>query len=422
MQKFSGWQYLLIDAANHFGLDKLLFNERIKWVETCINQGGSYLEDQAKDADSKPLYIKAVMAIRKAQAGLPTGHLVGMDACCSGIQIMSALTGCATGAKHTGLIDPNVRADAYTISTLFMNNELAGDVTVAGVTVPRSIMKQAVMTVFYGSKAEPKKIFGENTPEISAFYTAVQAVAPGAWELLQDLLGSWQPFALAHRWKLPDGFDAVVKVMEKIEARIEVDELDHTTFTYEFYVNQGSKSGLSNVANVVHSVDAYVLRSMHRRCNYDTTVVEVAQNNIQFELACRKKPCCEVPFYQAETKVAYYVEQYKRSGMADAVILPYLKDGQTIFLSTDHLKALEAITASMLAHKPFPVVTVHDEFKCGANHMNHLRQHYINIFAELAESNLLSDLLSQIHGTPGTFTKLSNNLGSLIRQSNYALS
>jgi hypothetical protein len=76
----------------------------------------------------------------------------------------------------------------------------------------------------------------------------------------------------------------------------------------------------------------------------------------------------------------------------------------------------------MLVHSPFPVVTVHDEFKCGANHMNHLRQHYINIFAELAESNLLSDLLSQIHGTPCTFKKLSNDLGSKIRGSNYALS
>lgn len=54
--------------------------------------------------------------------------------------------------------------------------------------------------------------------------------------------------------------------------------------------------------------------------------------------------------------------------------------------------------------------------------MNHLRQHYINIFAELAESNLLDDLLSQIHGKPGHFKKLSNNLGELIRGSNYALS
>jgi uncharacterized HAD superfamily protein len=150
--------------------------------------------------------------------------------------------------------------------------------------------------------------------------------------------------------------------------------------------------------------------------------VETARSNILFELACRKHPCSEAPLYAANTKVAYYVEQYERSGMADAVILPYLKDGQTIFLSTDHLMALETITASMLSHKPFPVISIHDEYKCHANNMNHLRQHYINVFAELAESNALSDVLSQIHGEQGTFPKLSNNLGALIRNSNYALS
>lgn len=63
-----------------------------------------------------------------------------------------------------------------------------------------------------------------------------------------------------------------------------------------------------------------------------------------------------------------------------------------------------------------------DEFKCGPNHMNHLRQQYINVMAELAESNLLDAILSQLHGVAGHFTKLSNNLGSLIRGSNYALS
>ena len=297
-----------------------------------------------------------------------------------------------------------------------MNEELAGNVTVAGVTVARSVMKQAVMTVFYGSKAEPKKIFGEDTPEINAFYVAIQRVAPGAWELLQDLLGSWQPFALKHSWQLPDGFDAVVKVMEKKEARIEVDELDHATFTYEFYVNEGQKRGLSLVANVVHSVDAYVLRGIHRRCNYDEAMVSTKLAYLMGHNGVSPAPL------EAGTKLAYYVEQFDRSGMADVVILSHITRDNVHQLTDAHATALINIITTMLAHAPFPVVTVHDEFKCGANHMNHLRQHYINIFAELAESNLLSDLLSQIHGVPCVFKKLSTNLGSLIRGSNYALS
>jgi hypothetical protein len=368
-------------------------------------------------ADIKPLYMKAVQAIRTVLRGEPTGHLVGMDAVCSGIQIMSALTGCVKGATATGLVDPNVRADAY--------SQLTDDMCVLlGTThgVIRDDAKNAMMTSFYGSKAKPKEIFGEDTAELNAFYEAAQAMAPGAWELLQDLLASWRPFALKHSWKLPDGFDAVVKVMTEKEARIEVDELDHATFTYQFYVNEGTKTGLSNVANVVHSVDAYLLRCIHRRCNYDPAVVNYALKLLDTEINLRTTHGIPQEPVTPGSKLAYYVEQYQRSGMADVVILPYINGANINQLDIVHVEKLLFILHSMIEHQPFPVVTIHDEFKCGANHMNHLRQHYINVFAELAESNLLSDLLSQVHGQPGTFTKLSTNLGSLIRGSNYALS
>lgn len=242
MNLFTGFQYLLIDAANQFGLDKLLFEERIQWgMDNLANLEA--LADQA-EAKTKPLYVKAVQAIRKAQAGIPTGHLVGFDASCSGIQVMSALTGCYSGAHATGLVDPNVRADAYTAVTSAMNEVLGG----VGIKISRAKAKEATMTSFYGSKAKPIEIFGEGTPELAAFYAAATVVAPGAWGLLQDLLASWQPYALKHEWQLPDGYEAKVKVMNKIETRIEVDELDHATFTYQYYVNEGSDKGLSNAA------------------------------------------------------------------------------------------------------------------------------------------------------------------------------
>lgn len=413
MQLFTGWQYLLIDLANAFGLDKLLFEDRINWVETNLHQ----LEALADKAENKPLYIKAMMAIRRALRGEPIGHLVGMDACCSGIQVMSALTGCVAGATNTGLVDPNVRADAYGKLTETMNIIL-GNVS----AVPRSDAKQALMTSFYGSKKTPKDIFGEDTPELNAFYQAAHAIAPGAWELLQDLLASWQPWALEHAWKLPDGFDARVKVMQKQETRIEVDELDHATFTYEYYENKGSKTGLANVANVVHSVDAYILRCIHRRCNYDRGVVENIHEQIKNELQTRGILRVEHEVIVLPNKVQYYIDQAERSGMVDIVILPHLDRTGIRGVPSWILRKLKDIIESMVAHRPFEVVTVHDEFKCHPNNMNHLRQHYINVFAELAESNVLSDILSQIHGQKGTFTKLSNNLGQLIRGSNYALS
>lgn len=413
MKKYSGWEYLLIDAANQFGLDKLLFEHRIAWATTNLADLDS--KHLMFAAETKPLYLKAVMAIRKAQQGIPTGHLVGLDACCSGIQVMSALTGCVAGATSTGMVDPNVRADAYTRTKDEMATLLG-----SAVNISRADAKEAVMTSFYGSKKVPKDIFGEGTPELNAFYQAAHIVAPGAWELLQDLLASWNPYALSHSWKLPDGFDARVKVMKKKTARIEVDELDHSSFTYEFYENEGAKSGLSNVANMTHSMDAWVLRSMHRRLNYDWQVASKAAELIEIELIERSMGKTQQVFGMG-TKVHYYMDQYSRSTLADAVILPHLDADTVCFLDTEHLQALAQILTGMLQHPPFELITVHDEFRAHANNCNQVRWMYREIMAEIAESNVIDDLLSQITGVPGSFNKLSFNLPEQIRQSNYAL-
>lgn len=417
MQQFTGWQYILIDLANAFGHDKETFDKRIAWAEENMD----VLEDLVAQADSKPLYVKAVMGIRRAQHGLPIGHLVGFDATCSGIQVMSALTGCIAGATAVGLVDPDVRADAYTLCTKVMNEILAAQGL--SVTVTRKQAKAALMTAFYGSTREPKKLFGEDTPELSAFYQAAATIAPGGWDLLQDLLASWQDGALEHAWTLPDGFHARVKVMKQHkDVTIEVDELDHASFGYTYYVNEGKTRYVddgtkSNAANVVHSVDAYVLRSIHRRCNYDRQVVELARDMIKLALAMGDhKP------ENADAAVTYYKGLYERSKMPDVVILPHLNYMNVFALSTEHLNKLLGIIDMMLTHKPFPVITIHDEFKCHANNMNHLRRHYMEIFAELSEADILSGICSEIYGQPVTFTKVTEGqLGKLIRESNYSL-
>lgn len=273
---------------------------------------------------------------------------------------MSALTGCIAGADATGLIDPNRRADAYTTCT----NNMA---TILGSTnaVKRADAKRSVMHTFYGSKKTPIDLFGEDTPELKAFYEAAEAMAPGPWELLQDLLASWNPYALSHEWKLPDGFDAKVKVMAKREVRIEVDELEHATFTYEFYENVGSERGLSNAANMVHSMDAWILRSMHRRLNYNPVVIRAVSKHLAQEFDDRLMGSQQEE-HTKDDEFAYYVEQYNRSTLVDATILPYINAANVSCLSDDHLNKLLSMVDGMLKHKPFELVTVHDESTIGS--------------------------------------------------------
>lgn len=426
MKQYSGWNWLLIDAANSFGKDKDLFEQRIEWAE--MNLG--HLENLIPHAETPALFHKAVLAIRKAQKGLPMGHMVAVDATASGVQLMSCLTGCEIGARSTGLVDPNKRADAYTDCTEYMNEELAKQGL--AVNVLRKDAKTALMCSFYGSKAQPKQIFGEDTPELEAFYVAAPRVAPGAWELRQDLLDAWQPYVLEHGWKLPDGFDARVKVMKKIDgddsrSRIEVDELDHATFTYEYYINEGSKRGVSLVANVTHSSDGFVVREMHRRCNYDTQVHGNACDVIYAELHDRQVKWADETIeleddeLAAYNKVCYYRDLYAKSKMATVVILPYLTAKTVKLLADEHLDKLYSIVQDMNHFGRSPLITVHDAFAAHPNRVDAVRFHYKEILADIADSNMLNHILSQLYGMPAAFQKLGNDLGDKIRASEYGL-
>lgn len=417
MKAFTGWQYLCLDVANnhHSDLDKKTFEERIQWVTNHLQD----LEDEAQDLrwKERPLYLKAVAALRKAQAGKPTGHMVGFDAICSGMQIMSTLTGCYNGAKATGLIDKNRRADAYTECTNKMSHHLGYHITGA-----RKKVKQAVMTALYGSKAEPKAMFGEDTPELNAFYQALWDMCPGACMLLEALVSSWSAYSLTHDWVLPDGFTAKVKVMERKETRIEVEELAKSSFTYVYYENEGKERDCKNAANVVHSIDAYVLRSLVRRCSYDLDIIRMASDAITYEMVERKLNNKEPSSKSLTPQCFFHWKRFEATNLVDPSIIPYLTDHDIEALPTDYLKRLLMLITDIAEYPPFPIITVHDDFKCHPNNMNVLRKHYKNILAEMADSNMLNDILSQLYQKEAEFVKLDPTLGSQIRQANYALS
>ena len=145
------------------------------------------------------------MVLDNIRHGHPTGHMIGLDAVCSGMQIMSALTGCMEGLRVTGMIDPEAKADAYTAVLKHMQTLIDN--------LPdsqRDILKQCVMHTLYGSQKTPKQMYGEDSPELHAFYQTLETLAPGACMLLGQLRNAWQPFCSDHRWTLPDGHTAVV--------------------------------------------------------------------------------------------------------------------------------------------------------------------------------------------------------------------
>lgn len=263
MTRFTPIEYLKIDIGNMYGHDKKSFRQRIAWVDSVKD-----LRAKTDQADSPAQYLAAVLALEDALAGRPTGHLVGLDACASGITILGILAGCHTTCRNTGTIGQK-RMDMYTECTKAMNTLLKGEIETA-----RNDVKKSQMTWFYGSKATPKRIFGEDTYELQAFYQAQESVAPGACYMMRELLDSWQPYATHHSHTLPDGYHAVVPVLQKFKSKIEIDELDHATISYIYEDIAGSETGLAVAANMTHAVDAFLVREMGRRCNYNREQLE----------------------------------------------------------------------------------------------------------------------------------------------------
>ena len=327
MQLFSGIEYLKIDIANHFGLDKKLWNQRIDWFD--FNE--HHLEELVEKADEPYLMAKAVMAYRDTMKGIPTGHNMYLDATASGLQLLAILAGCPVTAKAVNLINTGKREDVYSHVKTDMNKLLK-----VKEHVTRSLTKDPVMQHYYCKVSH--ECFTHNQEE--AFYKVLLNAFTGAEEAKDLIQSKWDKTALEHSWYLPNGRKAVCKVKEMINARIEVDELNGTTFTYRFEANQPSTKSSSLVANVCHSIDSYIV---------------------------------------------------------DEMVLRAKAQGFT------------------LAH-------IHDAFTFSPKYGNLVRQNYIDILCELADMDLLANILSDITGEEIHIKKTIDNLSDYIREAEYPLS
>lgn len=404
---YTGFQYLCIDIANSYGKDKDLFEDRIQWVLDNIKD----LESLVPTADDQPLFLKAVMALRSSQKGNPTGHLISLDAVCSGTQLMSALTGCIKGATITGMIDPNVRADAYSSLTQEMNSLMVQD-SLKEITISRAAAKEAMMKGGYGSVAVPKELFGNL---IGYYEQAFLNIAPGAAELLPEMLNAWDPTKLVNQWTQADGFEVVIPVMDTKSTRIQVDELGGASITVEYKENMPLDFSASLVANAIHSVDALIVRNMIRRCSYNKPQVESVLYVLETLLDAGNEPCA-----MTDKHIIKYVSLAQRFNWIDPVIISFIDMININQLPNWYAIRLIKLIKMMLVYPPFDLLTVHDAFRMHSNNGNAVRYWYKEILAEISESNILSCIMSDLFGVKGTYPKLGN-IGDLIRQSNYSL-
>lgn len=399
-QTFTARQYLMIDISNNYGLDKEDWDVRLDWFKTNEHQ----LDALLTTAEEPALYYAGVKAYRDVLAGKPIGYPISLDATSSGIQILSVLTGDRSAAQLCNVIDTGHREDAYTNIYNMMLARTGGSSK-----INRKDTKQAIMTSFYTSTAMPKKVFGEGEL-LALFYEILQTVAPAAWELNQTMPTLWNPEALSHDWILPDNFHVKTKVMDTVSEKVHFDE---QPFDVTYRVNQPQEQGRSLGANATHSIDGLIVREMVRRCNYDPKKID--------EL-CTLIENSDVGGMSAKTHddrmVMVLWDRYNETGYLSARILDHLNEDNFGLVAPSVISdLLESLPA-----KPFKIMTIHDAFRCLPQYGNDLRWQYNLQLKLIAESDILSSIISQLVGRRVQIGKLDPTLHLDIMESNYALS
>lgn len=239
-QTFTGREYLKIDIANNFGLDKEDWDVRLAWFDE--NEGR--LDTLVKQAEKPALFFAGITAWQKVCNGEPTGYPISLDATSSGIQLLAALTGDRKAAALCNVVDTGHREDAYTGLYQSMLDRIG-----EGAKITRKDTKQAIMTAFYSSTAVPKKVFGEGAL-LDIFYETMREECPGPWEVTETMLAIWDNTALVNEWLMPDNFHVKIKVMGNVTDYV---QFLNEPFEVNYSVNKPIEGGRSLGANMIHS-------------------------------------------------------------------------------------------------------------------------------------------------------------------------
>jgi DNA-directed RNA polymerase len=281
--------WLAFQVATTWGLDKAAMDERQAWV----SQNHDLISRIAKDplgnlqewsqAEEPWCFLAAcvdfndcVIEKTRTTSGLP----VSIDATCSGLQHLSALTGDLSAAQMVNVVPTPKPTDAYAV-VADKAKEFLPDVYHP--LINRKVTKRTVMTTPYGVtinsargyiRAELPKTFPDGSPVelklvVKAIYQqAIPAVIPGPIRAM----GYIQRAALAHldadnpyvKWVTPSGFTVIQDSRQPETERINTKLLGSRVVTHvhkpwhELSIDRAGHRG-GSAPNLVHSLDSALL-------------------------------------------------------------------------------------------------------------------------------------------------------------------
>ena len=181
---------------------------------------------------------------------------------------------------------------------------------------------------------------------------------------------------------------------------------------------KGTKSGLSLSPNIVHSLDGMIVREITRRCMHDEKQVEDLYGIADIALKRRTRRASTMGHGRAKDQLlAKLIKRYQETGFFSARVLDIIDESNIGLVPVTRLMKL----IDSLPKKSFKVLSIHDCFRVHPNYGNDLRRQYNQILSELAASEVLSDIASQVTGRRLHLQKVGD-ISADILNADYALS
>lgn len=315
-------------------------------------------------------------AVADVLEGKPTGYLAKLDTKQSGLTLQSLIT-----------------RDEVALNTLLSDTDIySWFIEKLGIEVTRKQMKKLVIPRYYGSeKGIMRKFEALGYPfKAQEFFRLYAELLPKCDMLRAIMLDAWQWCKDSYHWLAPDMGSCNQAVQEaepsdwsKATTKFEWGNPAFGMCTAKVYVPKkgvrpfGDDGTRSLGANLIHSLDAYALRELVRRCSQADrfTALWYSLNEPDDKVVAK------------DAKVQEFYDFWKRTGIPSLRVLEFISEGDV--LPKEYYDALEK-NVKRLPEQRFDIAfTVHDEFACHVNYADLMQKQFNYILSDLYQGHYL---------------------------------
>lgn len=345
-----------------------------------INAAFEFCKKNSMDTAEYTFEVSNVcQAVIDTLAGNSTGYLAKLDTKQSGLLLQSVIL-----------------RDEVALETLLSNTDIyTWFIERLGINISRKKMKKIVIPRYYGSEIGIIIKFEQLGCKEKAFdfFKLYAELLPKCDQLRQIMLEAWQWSKQEYHWVAPDLGEcnqAVQELAEENTWKKIVSRFNWHIFNGDMcYANSyiphkgtrpfGKDGTRSLGANLIHSLDAYVLRELVRRCSQADKYMTK-----WFSLG---KATRDGNLFSQDIKVQKFYDFWKRTGIPSLRVLEFVSDGDN--LPVDYYNAIGKAVSKLPECRFDVCFTVHDEFACHVKYADKMQAQFNYILSEIYQGHYL---------------------------------